>query len=180
MEKGLLAGLPALWDLPAWWRAVFSRRKHPVLQFVRYGLAGVAAMAANLGAFVFCELVVFPVPLEAEARELSWSDIGQLIEILRNDIRVANFIKSNVVAFLAANTVAYVLNFLWVFESGRHSRTLEIFLFLTVSLLSFILGTLLASIAINQGIHTYIAKGADVITAILVNYVCRKFLVFKG
>ncbi len=80
--SGLLpADLPALWDLPAWWRAVFSRRKHPFLQFLRYGLAGVAAMAANLGAFILCELLIFPVPLEAEATQLSWSNRPFMVQV---------------------------------------------------------------------------------------------------
>lgn len=137
-------------------------------------------MAANLGAFILCERILFPVPAEVEAVQLSWSDVGRLLSILREDIRVANFVKSNAVAFLAANTVAYVLNFLWVFESGRHSRSKEVFLFFSVSLASFFLGTLLASLAINHGVHTYAAKGADIVTAVMVNYICRKCFVFKG
>lgn len=180
MIRDLLSGLPPVWNLPAWWREVFSRREHPVLQFLRYGIAGVAAMAANLGAFLLCEQFLFPVPPESEAVQLNWGDLGNMLAILQEDIRVANFFKSNAVAFVSANLVAYVLNFLWVFQSGRHSRSLEIVLFFGVSLASFVLGTLLASIAVNQGMNAYLAKGADVVTAILVNYGCRKFLIFKG
>lgn len=180
MVRVLLAGLPALWDLPGWCRALFSKRKHPVLQFLRYGLAGVLAMAVNLGVFIFCERVLFPVPEDAVAVQLTWSHLDHLLTILREDIRVANFVKSNALAFLLANIVAYALNFLWVFESGRHNRSLEIVLFFGVSLISFFMGTLLASLAINHGVHTYVAKAADVLTAVLVNFVCRKCIIFKG
>jgi putative flippase GtrA len=180
MQEMRLSGLPGLWNLPAWCKAVFSRQQHPVLQFLRYGLAGVAAMVTNLAVFIWCEQILFPVPETAEAAELSWSTAGQLFSILREDLRVANFVKSNAVAFLVANTVAYVLNFLWVFESGRHSRSIEVMLFFGVSLASFTLGTVLASLLVNHGVHPYPAKGADILTAVLVNYVCRKFLIFKG
>ena len=67
-----------------------------------------------------------------------------------------------------------------MFESGRHHRSVEIGLFFGVSLASFVMGTFLASVGVSQGLNVYVAKGADVITAILVNYVCRKFLIFQG
>jgi len=180
MEKTLLVGLPALWNIPAWCRAVFSNQKHPFLQFLRYAIAGVAAMGTNLGLFILCERVLFHVPSEVEALEMTLYDLGALTTTLREDPRVVVFIKSNVVAFLGANIVAYVLNFMWVFESGRHSRSLEIVLFLGVSFFAFFLATILASIAIHHGIDIYVAKGADILTAIVVNYVCRKCLIFKG
>jgi hypothetical protein len=41
------SGLPRLWDVKGWLRAILSREPHPLLQFIRYGIAGVGGMAAN-------------------------------------------------------------------------------------------------------------------------------------
>jgi putative flippase GtrA len=98
-----------------------------------------------------------------------------------DDPRVLNYFRCNLVAFLFSNGVAYVLNFKWVFRSGRHSRHLEILLFFGVSFVSFLLGTAVASVLVSGfGLHEYIAKLGDVIAAVLINYVCRKFLIFHG
>ena len=180
MKLTLWDGLPSVLDLPGWFRAVFSSRKHPVLQFIRYGIAGVGAMVTNLGVFILSEQVLFPVPAGDAPVELPWFQPLELFRALKDDLRVMRFFQSNALAFLAANTVAYVLNFLWVFESGKHSKHVEVALFFLVSFVSFLLGTFLASVFIHQGVHPYLAKGADVITAILVNYACRKWLIFKG
>ena len=137
-------------------------------------------MATNLGLFIFCERVFFQVPVEAEALKIRFENITSLFSLTKNDPQVVQFIKCNVVAFLGANVLAYVLNFMWVFERGRHSRSLEIILFLSVSFFSFVVGTLLASVALHKGVHLYVAKSADIVTAIFVNYACRKWIVFKG
>ncbi len=141
-------------------------------------------MAANVLFFaVFIEWV-FPIPEgvspETPPPTLQWGEMGAWLRDLGRDPRVANYVKANVVAFLAANVVAYVLNFKWVFESGRHSRGLEITLFFAISSVSFLLGTALASVLVGSyGINEYVAKAGDIVAAILINYVCRKFIIFK-
>jgi putative flippase GtrA len=50
-----------------------------------------------------------------------------------------------------------------------------------VSLFSFVVGTAVASVMVGvYGINEYVAKISDVIFAILINYLCRKFLVFQN
>lgn len=182
--KGLLKDLPPLWDLKGWLQAILSRKQHPVLQFLRYGIAGVAAMAANILVFAICIRWIFPIPPESPSGlEPFPSDImkvGSWLIDMARDVRVANFVKSNAVAFVLANTVAYVMNFKWVFQSGRHSRQMEVLLFFSLSLFSFVIGTSVASLMVGTfGVNEYIAKGSDVVFAILINFICRKFLVFK-
>lgn len=180
----LFEGLPPWWDVKGWLRAILSRERHPVLQFIRYGLAGGVAMLANVVLFAVCIEWIFPIPdsVAPETTSLTpqWNEIGNWLRELSRDPRVANFVKANSVAFLAANGVAYVLNFKWVFESGRHSRGMEITLFLTVSFISFLMGTALASVLVGSyGVNKYSAKAGDIVSAILMNYVCRKFFIFK-
>jgi putative flippase GtrA len=174
------SGLPKLWDVKGWLLAILSREKHPLLQFIRYGIAGVAAMVANLVFFVLCIRWVFISSDVVTSLPVEFTGLGNWLSDMRQDPRVGNYVKANAVAFVMSNVVAYVLNFKWVFESGRHSRHVEIFLFFSVSLFSFVIGTAVASILVgNFGVHDYIAKMSDVVFAILINFVCRKFLVFK-
>lgn len=180
--RALWTGLPGLLDLPGWFRAVFSRRRHPVLQFIRYGLAGVAAMATNVLVFALSDLLWFPVG-EGDGVGLpaSMAETGAWLSDMAQNSRVQNYLRCNVIAFLVANVVAYVLNFTWVFQSGRHSRRMEVFLFLLVSFIAFVAGTVLASFLVGSfGVNEYLAKIGDVVAAILLNYVCRKFLIFES
>jgi putative flippase GtrA len=175
------SGLPKLWDVKGWLKAILSREPHPLLQFIRYGIAGVAAMIANVGFFVICSRWIFVNPDGASSTPVEFTGLVNWLSEMGQDPRVANYVKANVVAFLTSNVVAYILNFKWVFQSGRHSRHLEIFLFFLVSLISFVIGTAVASILVGSfGVHPYIAKGSDIVFAILINYLCRKFLVFKS
>jgi putative flippase GtrA len=179
------SGLPRLWDVKGWLRAILSREPHPLLQFIRYGIAGVAAMAANLFFFWLCIHFIFPSPAPDSGSAVQMpeglGDLGRWLKNMWQDPPVAAYVKANTVAFLTANTVAYVLNFKWVFQSGRHSRHMEIFLFFAVSLFSFVVGTAVASVMVGvYGINEYVAKISDVIFAILINYLCRKFLVFQN
>lgn len=181
----LLKGLPGLFDLRGWFRGVFSNDPHPVFQFIRYGIAGVAAMAANVLFFALSEWLLFPIEKAGEADVLAfprtWGELGPWVQEVGSNDRVLNYLKCNVVAFLMANVVAYLLNFKWVFEGGRHSRAVEITLFFVVSFISFVIGTAIAGMLVGSfGLNEYVAKMGDVVSAILINYVCRKFLIFKG
>jgi len=183
--RALFRGLPPWYDVPGWFRAVFSRDAHPFLQFVRYGVAGVLAMATNVVVFALAEHLVFPVASAGEAEVLSlpdrWGEVGSWLGEMGENERVLNYARCNVIAFLGANIVAYVLNFMWVFQSGRHARHIEIFLFLGVSFVAFLVGTALAGVLVgNFGVNEYVAKMGDVAAAVLLNYVCRKFLIFQN
>jgi len=183
--RELLKGLPGLFDIRGWIQAVFSRDPHPVLQFIRYGLAGVAAMAANVLFFALSEVFLFPIGEAGEADFLAfpgrWSDIGPWLSELGTNERFQNYQKCNMVAFLTSNVVAYILNFRWVFQSGRHSRHVEILLFFAVSFVAFLVGTALAGMLVGSfGMNEYLAKVGDIVAAIFINYICRKFLIFKG
>lgn len=178
------SGLPRLWDVKGWLKAILSHERHPLLQVIRYGIAGVAAMGANLLFFWIGIHWLFPVQAEIPPGfEIVVDEIagakGWWSQLL-HDPDVAAYVKANTLAFVTSNVVAYLLNFKWVFEGGRHTLHLEIFLFFAVSLFSFAVGTGMASVMVGTfGINEYLAKSSDVVAAILINYLCRKFLVFQ-
>jgi putative flippase GtrA len=68
-----------------------------------------------------------------------------------------------------------------VFHRGRHHWLLEIGLFYAVSGVSLVIGTTLQTALIGHfGLTTTVAFGANLVTALLINYAMRKFVIFKG
>jgi putative flippase GtrA len=140
------------------------RDSHPFLQFVKYGFCGVAAFATHQIIWAILSTRFFPSFDSSIAQE----------------VRATNSIISNCIAFLFSTTVAYITNILWVFTPGRHSRTAEIFYFFAISCISLIGGLLAGPWMIRvYGIHTLLAQLSMAVASVLINYVCRKFLIFK-
>ena len=175
---------------------------HPTIQFVKYGLAGVVATAVDFGTFYLLALTVIPaiqpddklLLFLAHLHDLltgwlpalsGWAWLERLmvidVSVIEETVRSRNFVIVRCINFVLSNLVAYTLNVLFVFKSGRHERHVELMLFLTVSVVSFLVGTGLGWILIRFAhVGTTEAYVANIVAAVLINYVCRKFLVFKG
>ena len=178
------------------------RDAHPAIQFMKYGIAGGVATSVDVALFYLLALTLLPalqpdddvlvglarlyewvslrvaaLPLEGWAYELFHLQVESIAE----PVRERNYILNRCAVFLVSNFVAYVINALWVFTPGRHSRRKEITLFYTVAISSFIIGTTLGWGLISfLGVSTTQAYLANLVAAVLINYVCRKFLVFSG
>ena len=184
------------------WKQILGREAHPVIQFVKYGVAGGIATAVDIGLFYYLALQVFPALLPddelvvALGRLYEWAGEGlftlpdegwlyrlfhpRVVEITEA-IRERNFLVNRCLVFVASNFTAYVLNVLWVFRPGRHNRRTEITLFYLVSISSFLIGTGLGWALISFfGLSTTQAYAANLVSAVLINYFCRKYLVFHG
>jgi putative flippase GtrA len=80
-----------------------------------------------------------------------------------------------------SNLAAYITNVLWVFEAGRHRKHVEIGLFYIVSGFSLAVGAGIGwSLIRLGGISTSFSYAGTVAASILINYVCRKYIVFRG
>lgn len=98
---------------------------------------------------------------------------------LSNNERAANSTYSNMLAWIFANLVAYAVNATWVFEGGRHHRWLEFLYFTLISGFSTIVGLAAGPLLIKLfGVSTGASELSLLVTAVLVNYVCRKYFVF--
>lgn len=156
-------------------RLFASHDAPPLIQFLKYGIAGGFAMMADLIAFTLSNIFLFPI---GEGDALGMQD---LLRSLGSDPRVQNYLRSNLIGFVFGNAVAYVLNLKWVFQGGRHHRAVEITLFLLASLVAFILGSFIGAFLLGAlGWNEYMAKAGNIVGAVLINFVCRKFFVFKG
>lgn len=145
-----------------------SRDAPATVQFIKYGISGVVATLFQLGIAVVLGSTLFP------------TFEGLVGESIPDLLRERNLKIANLLAFPFANMVAYYVNVLWVFTPGRHSRWREFWLFTGVSALSFGAGLFGGPKLIGWfGVPSGVAQAGFIVTSALVNFVCRKFLVFS-
>lgn len=95
--------------------------------------------------------------------------------------RAYYFFINSCIAFAIANVVGYVTNVMFVFKSGRHHRVLEFFYFTFFNLISFGISQIVGKQMIKgYGMPTNVTILITVLTAVMLNFVLRKFFVFKG
>lgn len=161
-----------------------QREAHPAIQFVKYSLAGGLATAVDVSIFFFLCWKVFPALQVDDLLVRLLHDVLHLdlsVPDVEEALRGRRFILNSAIAFMFSNLTAYIVNIFWVFEPGRHDRHVEVFLFYLVSITSVALGTALGWAMINfMGLSTSASYLGKMIAAVLMNYVCRKYLVFKG
>ncbi len=141
-----------------------SRDAPALAQFAKYGICGVGAVIVHHIVFVGLTMSVMPI---AESSGLS------------PESREHNSMLANLISWPFSNVFAYLMNILWVFTPGRHSKWREFALFSGISFLSFGVGLLGGPVFISEGVHEWIGQFGFVVTSALVNFVCRKFLVFQ-
>lgn len=164
------------------WRAALdaflSTDASPAVQFLKYALVGGIATAVHVGTFFLAGFFLWPC--------VAGDDI--LVRLFRlrprevpEALRARRAVCCNILAFLVANTVCYLLNRAFVFKPGAHAVWLEAALFFAVSALSVGLGTALMGFLIKRfRFQTTWAFFANTLTSLLINYVLRKFFVFAG
>ena len=155
-----------------------SHDAHPLVQFIKYGIAGGLATATHITAFFLCGLFFLPC--------LTQDDIlvrllGLTAPSISESTRVWNAGICNSIGFVIANAFCYALNRLFVFRPGKHHWSVEFLLFFAVSGISWAIGTTIQTVLIKyQGVQTTLAFGANIGCALLINYAMRKFVIFKG
>lgn len=163
MPIRLLYKLTGTENLKNLWVHVHSHDAHPLIQFVKYGMAGGLAACVHLGIFYGLSYTVVP------AIDMEMGDA----------LRAHNALINNAIGFLAANAIGYMVNFKWVFKPGRHSRRKEVTLFFAVSLLSWGLAVAFQTWIIWAGQSTHLAYIVNLFLSVMINYTGRKFLVFE-
>ena len=152
------------------WRSILARLNtrdtHPLIQFIKYGICGVGSLSLTTAIFVGLS---------------KWGMYPALDSSLPNEVRALDSTYNNLIAFFFGNIFAYVSNSLWVFTPGRHHRVLEFLYFTAVSTVGFTIGLLAGPLLIKMyGISTLVAQLLLIVSSTMVNFICRKFFVFKG
>ncbi len=149
-----------------------------LIQFIKYALAGGVATGVHITLFHLFAWKFFPA-LQAD----DWAVKGLHLPVaeLGDNERSRNSMIDNFLAFLFSNAVAYLINIWWVFKPGRHHWLVEFGLFYAVSGISVGIGTVLMGMLIRRyGMRTTYAFGANLVSAVLINYAARKFFIFQG
>jgi putative flippase GtrA len=156
----------------------FKGRQHsPLVQFIKYSIAGGIATVVHVSLFYFSAVKILPALNQHDA-------LAGLLHLnvvsVSDAIRARNSMIDNGIAFLFSNLTAYLINILWVFESGRHNRWIEIGFFYLVSGISTGIGSALMGFLIGRfGVTTTVAFGGSVLVSLLINFVLRKYVIFK-
>ena len=156
---------------------------HPFVQFVKYGISGGAATAVDIAVSFLCACFVFQAlgagDLFVKLFELIGVNVPtvDISDALRANRQTAN----NLIAFLFSNTFCYVINVLWVFQPGKHKRSVEFALFFAASGISSGCGILISYLLVYfAGMQTSISVLIKIIASVMINYVARKKIVFNG
>jgi putative flippase GtrA len=150
----------------------------PLIQFIKYGIAGGMATSVHIIIFHIAAWKMFPA-LQAN----DWFVKIFKISVKDEDdkLRSRNSMIDNGIAFMLSNMVAYFINIYWVFEAGKHIWYVEIALFYLVSGVSIVIGTSIMGWLIRRyGMSTTYAFLSNLVTALLINYAMRKFVIFNG
>jgi len=156
----------------------FQRKSSPLIQFIKYSLAGGVAVLVHTIFFYLIAWLILPA-LNPEDPLVRLT--GLVVQPLDDTLRAHRAVIANCLAFIFSNLVAYLINIYWVFEPGRHHKVVEISMFYAVSGSSFAIGTALMWLLINfLAFTTTIAFGAELVSAALINFAMRKYVIFKG
>lgn len=155
-----------------------SHDASPLVQFLKYAIAGGIATAVHILTFFLAGFFLFPC---VGADDILVRLFHLAAPAVEETLRARHAVYSNITAFLVSNTVCYIINRLFVFKPGRHTPAVEFLLFFAVSAVSVGLGTFLMDILIDRfAIQTTYAFGANMVCSLAINYALRKFFVFKG
>ncbi len=155
-----------------------SHDAHPLVQFIKYGIAGGLATATHIVMFFLCGWFLLPCLTQDD---ITVRLLGLTAPLLSESTRAWNAGFCNALAFTVSNTLCYLLNRLFVFKPGKHHWVLEFLLFFAVSGVSMVIGTVIQTFLIShQGIQTTLAFGANIVCGLFINYAMRKFVIFKG
>lgn len=153
-------------------------KSNALIQFIKYGISGGVATVVHIIIFHIVAWKIFP---SLQKQDLVVALLGLSVTEVDVATRSINSMLANGTAFICSNLVAYLMNILWVFEPGRHNRFVEITLFYAVSGTSVAIGTALMGFLIRYfGMQTTYAFSANIVSAVMINYVMRKFIIFKG
>jgi putative flippase GtrA len=157
---------------------ILLEKSHSGIQFLKYALCGCVALATDMLVFFLVAWLFFPALTESDV-------LVQLlhipVEAIPENVRTLNFCIGSVIAFLVSNLTAYILNVLFVFTAGKHSRRKEVGLFYLVSAISVGIGIGLGAVLIQRfGLSTTSSYIAKAISTTLINYAARKYIIFHG
>lgn len=159
---------------------LLGRKECPYTQFAKYVLCGGISVAIDMAIFYLLAWLAFPCLTAGDPVTRMLELLGFSIRPVSPDVLVRNYWIIKVFCFFASNATVYILNSLYVFESGRHRRHHEVLLFFLIALFVFLGGTWFGTFLIKTGgWQTTYAYLFVLALGVLTNFALRKFVVFK-
>ena len=151
-------------------------------QIFKYGVVGILATVINLVVAEICAAHVWPC-LTANDLLVQWGvfDLTDATFVITDSTRAVRAVYCNFAGFFVANLVCWFLNRLFVFTPGRHRWFVEYALFLAGSGFAIACGSAAIWALVKfYGVQTSWSFIINVVVSVAVNFVVRKFFVFKG
>ena len=151
-------------------------------QIVRYAFVGVIATAVNLVIAEICAAHVWPCLTQDDLLvKLGVFGLSDATFVITDATRAVRAVYCNLVGFFVANLVCWILNRKFVFTPGRHGWLVEYALFLAGSGFAIACGSAAIWAFVKfYGMQTSWSFVVNVVVSVAVNFVVRKFFVFKG
>lgn len=147
-------------------------------QIFKYGVIGVLATIINLAVAELCAAWVWPC---LGADDIFVKYLGFDSVVIADATRATLAVYCNLVGFFVANVVCWLLNRRYVFTPGRHHWLLEYLYFLAGSGFAILVGSAAIWYLVRfHGMQTTYSFVINVLVSVSVNFVVRKFFVFKG
>lgn len=160
------------------WAQFTSNQAGPVVQFIKYSIAGGVATVVDITVFYLISWLFIPALREDDPIVKA---LHLRVTPLDEERRSTRFVVNTLITFLFSNLTAYLINAAWVFKAGRYVWWLEMLFFYIVSGVSLALAAFVGWMMIKMWktstTASYVAK---LLAALLINYACRKFLIFNG
>ena len=151
-------------------------------QVFKYGLIGILATVINLAVAEVCAAHVWPC-LTPDDLFVKWGIFGlsDAAFLVTDATRAIRAVYCNFAGFFVANLICWYLNRLFVFTPGRHHWLVEYALFLAGSGFAILCGSVVIWALVRFcGMQTTYTFVINVFVSVAVNFVVRKFWVFKG
>ena len=147
-------------------------------QIFKYGVIGILATAINIAVAELFAAYVWPC---LGADDVFVKYLGFASSALADAERATLAVYCNLVGFFVANVVCWLLNRRYVFTPGRHHWLVEYALFLAGSGFAILCGSVLIWALVRfYGMQTTYSFGINVVASVMINFLVRKFLVFRG
>ena len=165
-------------SLPVWWKRFLSHDSGPFAQFVKYGAIGVASTLVQMAVF-YCLASTCCRCLGPDDWAVKW--FGFPAVELSRFARGLRFAVDTVIGFSVANVFCWLMNRAFVFRPGKFAWYKEFGMFFGAAACAMALATGLSWVLIHWvGLQTSVAVVIEVVVSFLVNFVVRKFFIFKG
>ena len=161
-----------------WWRRFLSHDSGPFAQFVKYGAIGVASTLVQMAVFYLLASTACRC-LGPDDWAVKWFGLPHVD--VPHAVRGFRFAVDTVIGFSVANVFCWLMNRAFVFRPGKFVWYKEFGMFFGAAAGAMAIATGLSWILINWGgLQTTAAVVIEVAVSFIVNFVARKFFIFKG